>query len=248
MAMATLMLVHSTQGAFTKHASTNCYAGHGGTAVFPDDHALPSKTVAECGAACTSNAACNAFVVEADTTTGNCWLRASVVLAECDQNSPYDTYDHSPPPPPLPPQPPRPAAHALVARINSKGINLGNVLEAPHEGDWAHKIERYFFSDLAARGFKAVRLGVRWDLHAGKSAPYAVNGTFLSRIETVVGWCVAAKLVCSINQHHDDWIGTGAHATARTARTDARAARGRCCGLRATRHTRTVDMSRAAQW
>ena len=27
-------------------------------------------------------------------------------------------------------------------------------------------------------------------------------------LEQLLDWCVAAGLVCSLNQHHDDWIGT----------------------------------------
>lgn len=194
---------------WTAHPGYNCYSGNGAVPVDPTDKPLGHKSVLECGKACDGTAGCKAFTVHSNTESGDCWLRASIDLSRCQHPfSGYDTYDHSPPPPPLPPPIPRPAAFALVKRIGSGGVNLGNVLEAPHEGDWAAPLQEFYFDDLAARGFTAVRIGVRWDEHTGKSAPYTVDAAFLERVATVAGWCVARKLICSINQHHDDWIGT----------------------------------------
>lgn len=86
------------------------------------------------------------------------------------------------------------------------GINLGNVLDAPYEGDWAPPAQEYYFDDYKSVGFSLVRIPVRWDNHLGSSPPYLINSTFLSRVEEVVGWCVQRGFVCVINSHHDDWL------------------------------------------
>ena len=86
------------------------------------------------------------------------------------------------------------------------GINLGNVLEAPTEGAWAPAAQEYYFDDYVAAGFTFVRVPVRWDEHTGKAPPYAIDATFLSRVQTVVGWATARNLTAIVNSHHDDWI------------------------------------------
>src|SRR5205085_4767501 len=55
------------------------------------------------------------------------------------------------PEPFVPGVPPAAAAHF------TKGINLGNRLEAPNEGDWGSVIEAQDFPFIAARGFDHVR-------------------------------------------------------------------------------------------
>ena len=86
------------------------------------------------------------------------------------------------------------------------GINLGNVLEAPHEGDWAPAADETYFEDYVSAGFSLVRVPVRWDKHAATSPPYAIDGAFLSRVVQVVGWGLSRNLTTIVNSHHDDWI------------------------------------------
>ncbi len=93
------------------------------------------------------------------------------------------------------------------------GINLGNVLEAPHEGDWAPAAQEYYFDDYVRANFTRVRIPVRWDQHLGTAPPYAIDPPFLTRVQTVVGWCLARNLTCVVNTHHDDWIGSAPNAS-----------------------------------
>lgn len=87
------------------------------------------------------------------------------------------------------------------------GINLGNVLEAPLEGMWAPPAQEYYFDDYKTAGFNCVRIPVRWDNHTDNAPPYAVNATWMARVEQVAGWCTQRNFsVCMINSHHDDWI------------------------------------------
>jgi endoglucanase len=69
----------------------------------------------------------------------------------------------------------------LAASVRGLGINLGNVLEAPHEGDWAPAADETYFDDYVTAGFSLVRVPVRWDKHAATSPPYAIDGAFRQR-------------------------------------------------------------------
>jgi len=87
-------------------------------------------------------------------------------------------------------------------------INLGNMLEAANEGDWGLRVQDYFLSDIAEAGFQTVRIPIKWSAHAEDDAPYAIDPTFMSRIETVVGWALAQDLQVIINVHHYDEMAT----------------------------------------
>ena len=54
-------------------------------------------------------------------------------------------------------------AFDFVARMG-RGINIGNVMSAPSEGDWQAPIERFFMTDISQAGFSTVRVPVvRWE-------------------------------------------------------------------------------------
>jgi endoglucanase len=94
-------------------------------------------------------------------------------------------------------------ARAVVLGV---GTNLGDTLEAPFEGAWHRPAQEYYFSDFKAAGFSTVRIPVRWDNHTGLTPPYTINATWLERVKTVVGWCLAQDLQCIINSHWDTWL------------------------------------------
>ncbi len=101
MVLIPLLLALST-ASWVRHEGVNCYPGSGGSALDPDDDPIPHKTVTQCGAECESAEGCTAFTVDQTTPTGNCWLRSSIQLPNCDTSSGYDTYDGGPLPPPSP--------------------------------------------------------------------------------------------------------------------------------------------------
>jgi len=86
------------------------------------------------------------------------------------------------------------------------GINLGNVLEAPQEGNWAPPAREAYFDLYVEAGFDLVRIPVRWDQHTGNQAPYAINSRFMDRVEEVVDWGLERDLFVVLNSHHDNWI------------------------------------------
>ncbi len=88
-----------------------------------------------------------------------------------------------------------------------RGINLGNTLEPPREGAWNNgPAQEYYFDDYRAAGFSTVRIPVRWDEHTAGSAPFAVQASWMDRVEQVVDWGLARDLIIIINGHHEDWL------------------------------------------
>lgn len=77
------------------------------------------------------------------------------------------------------------AAHFIVGAAHAIGINLGNVLEAPKEGNWAAPAQAYYFDDYKSAGFSFVRIPVRWNNHTQNSAPYIIDASFLARVAEV---------------------------------------------------------------
>ncbi|MBI1290733.1 cellulase family glycosylhydrolase [bacterium] len=87
-----------------------------------------------------------------------------------------------------------------------RGINLGNALEAPNEGDWGVKLEEGYFPIIAKAGFKHVRVPIRWSNHAGEESPYTIDPAFFARVDWVIDQARANGLSVIINMHHYDGI------------------------------------------
>jgi endoglucanase len=79
---------------------------------------------------------------------------------------------------------------------------MGNMLEAPNEGEWGLFVKEDYFEALKTAGFDFVRLPVRWNAHAQESAPYTIDPTFFARIDEIVGWAMERDLSIIINIHH----------------------------------------------
>ena len=85
-----------------------------------------------------------------------------------------------------------------------KGINLGNTLEAPKEGDWSAPLEEYCFHDFVDAGFTSVRIPIRWTNYMLDSTPFTIDSAWMDRVEQVIDWALDTGLVVIINSHHDD--------------------------------------------
>lgn len=83
-----------------------------------------------------------------------------------------------------------------------KGVNLGNALEAPKEGEWGLFLEERFFQVMKDAGFTCVRVPIRWNAHAETEEPYTIENSFFNRIDWVVNNSLFRNLVCIINIHH----------------------------------------------
>ncbi|PWH18055.1 MAG: endoglucanase [Anaerolineae bacterium] len=89
-----------------------------------------------------------------------------------------------------------------------RGLNMGNTLEAPREGEWGFRIEREHFQIIRAAGFDSVRIPTRWSAHALSQAPYTIEPAFFARLDEVIGWALEENLIVVLNVHHYEEMAT----------------------------------------
>jgi len=101
-----------------------------------------------------------------------------------------------------------------------RGINLGNTLSAPIEGNWAPVVFQQFFVDVANEGFSNIRIPIdffgdrtngdtsSWsefentaDEFNGLITDFTVDNSYMDRIETVVNWSLGQDLYTIIDIH-----------------------------------------------
>lgn len=94
-----------------------------------------------------------------------------------------------------------PELTALSAGLG-RGINLGNALEAPREGDWGVVLQESFFRWIAQAGFDTVRIPIRWSAHILDDDPYTIDETFFRRVDWAIAQAFSNGLKAVINIHH----------------------------------------------
>ncbi len=101
-----------------------------------------------------------------------------------------------------------------------RGINIGNVLSAPIEGNWAAPITEDYIQDIASVGFTTVRIPTDFfgnrtsgdtsnyskdagtaSSYTGTPSDYVVSSTYLDRIEEVMTWALDKNLVVILDFH-----------------------------------------------
>jgi len=90
--------------------------------------------------------------------------------------------------------------------MNSKigrGLNIGNALEAPVEGEWGFVIKDEYLQAIAAAGFNSIRLPVTWSAHT-EGAACDIDPLFFERVDHVVETALSHGLVVILNNHHFD--------------------------------------------
>ena len=111
------------------------------------------------------------------------------------------------------------SSYEMVKQMG-RGLNLGNVLSAPIEGNWSPEVREPYFIDVAAAGFTNVRIpmdffGARTTgdtsgyssaagtagNYTGTADDYVVSSTYLGRIEQVIEWSLNQGLVTIIDFH-----------------------------------------------
>ena len=93
------------------------------------------------------------------------------------------------------------------ARAMQPGWNLGNTLDAiPGETSWGNPpVTEAFIREIAAQGFKSIRIPVTWTDHTGVAPEYAIDPVWMERVQQIVDWSLQAGLYVMINVHHDSW-------------------------------------------
>lgn len=97
---------------------------------------------------------------------------------------------------------PSPEARA-GAKALGRGVNFGNMLDAPREGDWALSVEQAFVDLVGRPGFvEHVRLPVRWSNHASADAHAIIEPAFFERVDSVVQRLLDRSVIVILNMHH----------------------------------------------
>lgn len=101
-----------------------------------------------------------------------------------------------------------PLSPSDTVQLMQRGVNMGNTLEAPREGEWGFKITQEHFQRIRAAGFASVRIPTRWNAHALAESPYTIDPAFFARLDEVIGWALGQDLVVVLNIHHYEEMAT----------------------------------------
>ena len=104
--------------------------------------------------------------------------------------------------PPTPTQ--QPSSTAITPMTLRRGVNFGNMLEAPKEGDWGLFVQEEYFDLVKEAGFDFVRLPIKWSAHAQPESPYTIDPAFFARVDEIINWAIERDLTIIINIHHYD--------------------------------------------
>ena len=99
-------------------------------------------------------------------------------------------------------EPKKPLDASELNQRMGRGINLGNALEAPNEGDWGVVLQESYFDSIASAGFQTVRIPVRWSAHSGPGPAFQIDRTFLARVDWAVRQGLQRNLAVIVNMHH----------------------------------------------
>jgi endoglucanase len=97
-----------------------------------------------------------------------------------------------------------PAARQFAASLK-RGVNFGNMLDAPTEGAWTLRVEDRFIALVGAQGpvpIASVRLPVRWSNHASPDAQARIDPVFMARVEDVVQRLLQRGVPVVLDMHH----------------------------------------------
>jgi endoglucanase len=78
---------------------------------------------------------------------------------------------------------------------------MGNMLDAPREGDWGVKLDPAFIQK-ATGVFKTVRLPVRWSNHAAPTEDATLDPEFAARVDSAVDALLARGVYVILDVHH----------------------------------------------
>ena len=94
-----------------------------------------------------------------------------------------------------------------VFKINQmlgRGMNFGNVLDAPSEGEWGLSLKPEYFEAIAKAGFDSVRIPVRWAPHAHGAPDYTIEPAYFARVDWALDQASRHNLAVVLNIHHDE--------------------------------------------
>jgi len=93
-------------------------------------------------------------------------------------------------------------AHEVNEKL-SPGINFGAALESCVDGMWGMYISEQDVINVHKRGFKSVRLPVRWQFQL-ENDNKTIKPAYMKRVEQIIDWCLSRNLYVMLNIHHYD--------------------------------------------
>ena len=93
------------------------------------------------------------------------------------------------------------AQTCAIANSLGRGINLGDMLDAPQEGQWGLKLEPDYIDKVGSL-FNTVRLPVRWSNHASRGADATLDPQFAQRVDRAVDALLAKGVYVILDMHH----------------------------------------------
>lgn len=93
------------------------------------------------------------------------------------------------------------AKTCAIAKQLGRGVNLGDMLDAPREGDWGQKAETRYLQ-VAASWFDTVRVPVKWTNHAAATADATLDPVFAARVDQVIDDLLARNVNVVLDVHH----------------------------------------------
>ena len=83
-----------------------------------------------------------------------------------------------------------------------RGMNFGDAMDAPNEGDWGFTLSASDFRAVRSAGFDHVRVPMRFSTHVEPSPPFPIQGRFLRRVDWVIDQALSNDLSVIIDLHH----------------------------------------------
>jgi len=150
--------------------------------------------------------ACKKHSVNDDTNTGTTGTTTTTTKDTIAIKPIYPSYNT------LPKAPDATGMTSTAVQLAAKmqmGINFGNTMESPNEGDWqTSKLTLSYVKFVKQLGFNAVRIPCNWVWsHLSDRKNAQIDPAWLARVKEVVGWCVANDMYVILNAHGDNgWL------------------------------------------
>jgi len=138
-------------------------------------------------------------------------LALLLTLSACNQNyaTPTPVPTSQPTETSVPPTAtPEPTSTPIPSVTLRRGVNMGNMLEAPNEGEWGLTVQEEYFDRIKDAGFDFVRLPVNWKAHTKRTGyddgdtGYTIEPAFFARVDEVVGWALKRNLAVILDFHN----------------------------------------------
>lgn len=91
------------------------------------------------------------------------------------------------------------------AKRLGRGINMGNFLEAPNEGEWGITLKEEYFDIIKKAHFDTIRVPIKWSAHAALEKPFKIDEAFFERIDWVIANAkkYGLNIVISFNNYNE---------------------------------------------